>query len=96
MPSELLQYGSAGAVLLVCGYVAKVFNKMYSEMRKAEVKRTDAFVDALGSLIADAKTVATMMHATATTLQLVMAEAREVLREVKELRREAFHRREDQ
>lgn len=92
---SLLQYGSAGAVLLVCGYIARIFAKMYADMRKSEQARTQAFVGALESMIADAKAVSATMHSTATTLQLVVAETREALREVKELRREVFHRREE-
>lgn len=92
MPNELLQYGSAGAILGVCIYVSRVFAKMYGEMRKAEVKRTEAFIEALGSMISDAKAVTATMHSTATTLQLVVAETREALREVKELRRESLRR----
>lgn len=91
--AQFAQLGAGGLMLAVTLYVAHIFTKLYKDVREAEAKRTEAFVDALQTTIRDARSVVAALGGVATTLHATAAESRELLRDMKDFRRD-LHRNE--
>lgn len=82
----MTDFGPTGVIVGVSIYLVRSFTKTFQDLRAEEAKRTDAFMALLQEQLKVVTNVTTAGQATALVLQGVIAEARELVDELRTMR----------